>query len=928
MKTKVLITILGLMLGLQTLKAQITPDSATMSMPGIDTSFVATLADSTAIALDSLGNPIDSTLTTIDSLEFEIKQPAQVAFSEDALDAEVESYGKDSMYYDIKNSKLHLWGLGGEAYVKYESITLTADYIVFDWTTNIVIAEGIKDSLGRGSGVTKFEEGEETFDSKKLRYNFKTSKGIIYDAVSQYNDIYVRAGKGKFTGKGAEEDQHDDHIFSEGASFSTCNHPDPHFCIRSRKQKVVPNKVIVVGPSNVELGGVPTPLWLPFGFFPLNQQKSTGLIFPDNYEYSERWGFGLKRIGWYFPINDRVDLQLTGDIYTRGTFGLHALTRYKKRYKYSGNLNIDFGNQRTEVPGSVDIANTQSFAIKWNHTQDPTAHPTNKFGGSINIQTNNHQSLVDNDVDVVFEKNLSSNLNFNKIFPGKPYSLSASFNHSQNSGTRDVTVSFPNLNFNMRRVNPFKGMRKPGKPEQWYEKIGVSYTGNAQNKFTAKDTTLFTQKTLDEAKFGVKHKVDLNASGFRFFKYFNFNTGGSYTEIWNFKTLEKQFDPTPVLDTIWINKEGGIYSLDTIAYGSIEDVNNFGFKPLRTFNANANVSTEIFGLIQFKKGWLRGVRHVIKPRAGLSYTPDFTTDFWDYFREVQRSTLDDIDLLEYSIFEGGLYGTAPTGGKQMNLTYNIGNIIEGKYYSKKDSTFQKFKLLNSIDISGRYNLAADSMAWSIINMSGNTNILNGFSRLNLQATFDPYTFKDGKRQNRLVWDQRKKLFRFSTASASLNTGFTIKKLVDIFSGNGKNSSGKVDASKKKDTGPESLLDMLGNFKFSHQLRTTLTRIESNGSAKDTFAITTHNLSLTGKIQLTDKWRISINRIAYDFNSKRLVYPQFTFYRDLHCWEMSMSWTPERNVFNFSLKVKPGSMDFLKVPYQRNRADGGQGFGGF
>jgi len=937
------------MLGLQQLKAQITPEIDTMRTPAVDSVLTAISSDSTAIALDSIGNPIiaapallfdslgnpiiDSAFAKIDATEFEVRQTAKIAYSQDSLDAEVESYGQDSMRYDIKNNKVHLWGLSGKAYVKYQTITLTADYIVYDWTTNIVIAEGIKDSLGRGSGITKFEDGEETFDSKKLKYNFKTSKGIIYDAVSQYNDVYVRAGKGKFSGKGAEENQQDDHIFSEDCIFTTCNHPHPHFGIRSRKQKVVPNKVIVVGPSNVELGGVPTPLWLPFAFFPLKQQKSTGLIFPDNYEYSEQWGFGLKNIGWYFPISDYIDLQLTGDIYTRGTFGLHANSRYRKRYKYSGSFSLDFANQRVETSGSTRILNNQSFGVRWSHSQDATAHPTNKFGGSINLQTNNYQSQVENDAASVFQNNLSSNLTFNKIFPGKPYTMSASFNHSQNSQSRKVDVSFPNLNFNLRRVNPFKGKRKAGKPEQWYEKIGVTYSGNAQNKFSATDTTLFTRQTLDDAKFGVKHTVKVDASGFRFFKYFNFSTGASYDEIWNFKTIQKQFDPTPVVDTIWINLEQKIFSLDTVSYGTVDDNTKYGFKPLRTFSANANVRTEIFGLLQFKKGWLRGIRHVVKPNIGLSYRPDFTTDFWDYFEEVQQSTLQDVETLRYSIFDGGLYGTAPTGGQQMNLTYSISNLIEGKYYTKKDSTFNKFKVLDNINISGNYNLAADSMGWSLVNMTGNTSFLNGLTRLNLRATFDPYVLRDGQRQNELVWNDRKKLFRFSSGTASLNTGFTIKTLTDMFSGKAEKggikggTKGRAKATINTQGGQESLLEMLGRFRFSHQINAGLNRMESNGILKDTFAITTHNIRLDGDIQLTDKWRISIKQISYDFKTKRLVYPYFTFYRDLHCWEMSMSWAPERNVFNFSLKVKPGSMDFLKVPYQRNRADGGQ-FSGF
>ena len=411
-----------------------------------------------------------------------------------------------------------------------------------------------------------------------------------------------------------------------------------------------------------------------------------------------------------------------------------------------------------------------------------------------------------------------------------------------------------------------------------------------------------------------------------FFKYFNFSTSANYDEIWNFKTLEKQFDATPVVDTVWISMEEGTFTLDTTSFGTIDEDRKFGFKPMRVFNTSANVRTEIFGLLQFKKGWLRGVRHVIKPNIGLSYRPDYTTDFWDYFKEVQEDSRYPDETQQYSIFDGGLYGSAPSGGKQMNLTYSIGNLIEGKYYSKKDSSFNKFKVLDAINISGSYNMAADSMGFSRIGMTGNTSFFKNLSRLTLRATFDPYVFEDGGRVNKLVWNERKKLFRFDNAQAGLSTNFTVKQLKELFGGKSNVTKSKGKEKTKRVIGEESLLEMLEKFRFNHQINTTLTRIKSGGSQKDTFAISNHSIRLDGDIQLTDKWRVSIKQISYDFKSKRLVYPYFTFYRDLHCWEMSMSWAPERNVFNFSLKVKPGSMDFLKVPYQRNRADGQ--FGGF
>jgi len=922
LKAKVLIIFLGIIAGLIPLNAQVTPELDTLGTSNIDSILQSIIPDSTSIAIDTSIFPVDSNIQVVNN------QATPPAISEDALESEVESFGEDSMRYDIKNSEIHLWG---NAYVKYETITLTADYIVFNWNTNIVTAEGITDTLGNTTGLPNFQDGEEAFDASKLRYNFKTSKGIIYDAVSQYNDLYVRGGKAKFVGKGAEDHVAEDHIYSSDAIFTTCNHPEPHFGIRSKKQKVVPGKVVVVGPSNIELGGVPTPLYLPFGFFPLKQGKRTGLMFQD-YEYSEQWGFGLKSVGWYFPINDYLDVILTGDIYSRGTYRVNANSRYRKRYKYDGGVTLSYSDLRNESTENLDISHVKSFGIRWNHNQAATAHPTNTFGGSINLQTNNHQSNTENDVESVFDNQISSNLNYRKIFPGKPITFNASFNHSQNSKTRAVFIDFPNLSFNMTRVNPFEGMRKPGKPEQWYEKIAFTYRADAKNRFETTDTSLFTQQTLTDAKYGVKHNIGMNASGFTFLKHFNFGVNANYQEVWNFKYLEKQFDPTLVVDTIWINEIENTFTLDTIAYGTvIDDIKN-GFQPLRVFNTSASLNTTVYGLMQFKKGWLRGLRHVMRPDISLNYAPDYTTDFWNYFREVQTDTrydgTNDEFIEEYSIFSGGVsaFNDQPSSaGQNLSIGYGINNTFEGKYYSKKDSTMKKFKMLKNIIIRGNYNIAADSFQWSLVNMSGTTPLFKNLSTLNLAAVFDPYVFEDGRRMNKTMLKEEGKLFRFAQATATIRTSFTIKKLRDLFGG--KDKSVKPASTARPKVGQESLLDMLNNFSLNHTINTSLNRIESNGLPKDTFQISAHSLSLQGNIQLTEKWRIGINNISYNFMAKRLIYPSLSFYRDLHCWELSMNWTPERDIFTFSLKVKPGSMDFLKVPYQRNRADGA-GFGGF
>ena len=910
------------MLPFTELLAQITPPVDTIAVPELDSTLSTPPTTTDLIDFsDQIAGKRDS--SSRPNTNVTLFQSPNVKYSKDSLDSEVESFGNDSMRYDIKNTEVHLWG---DAYVKYKTITLTADYIIYNWTSNLVTAEGTVDSLTRQTrGMPNFKDGEEAFDAGKLKYNFKTGKGKIYDAVTQYNDVYVRSGEGKFLSKDASNQQLDDHIYSCDAIFTTCNHPHPHFGIRSRKQKVIPNKVVVVGPSNVELGGVPTPLWLPFGFFPLKQGQRTGLVFPQDYEYSEEWGFGLRNVGWYFPMNDYIDLILTGDIYTRGTFRIHANSRYKKKYKYNGSFLLDFSNERTEIPNTVEVRPNRSFRFVWNHKQDRTAHPTNTFGGGINFQTNSYQAQVLTEPDARLNTNIGSNLNFSKTFPGKPFNITAGFNHSQNARSRAVTIVFPDFKFRMKQIYPFKGKRKPGKTEQWYEQISLTYNADALNRFTATDTTVFTQQTLQDAKFGVRHDARLNTS-FRLLKWFNFTPSVTYKEIWNFRLLERQFDPEAVVDTIFNDAEG-TFTLDTVSYGTVIDNVKYGFKPLRLFNSSISMNTAIYGTMQFKKGWLRGLRHIAKPSFGLSYTPDYTNDAFGYFKEVQTDSRfeNEEDFEQYSIFTGGAFNDQPSNqGKSMALTYGVQNIFEGKYYSKKDSSLQKFRFLNTVDMRGSYNIAADSFQWSTIRMSGATRLFGQFSNLQLSATYDPLDFQNGRRVDKTVWSQRKKLFRFVDASARLSTRITVKQLKELITGKPKKLE-KGEKAPKRVIGEESLLTMLENFSFNHSINMSLKRIYNNDIAKDTFQISTHTISMSGKIQLTDKWGINFQQISYDFKSKQMVYPSLTFYRDLHCWELSMAWRPSINFFSFSLKVKPGSLDFLKVPYGRNRADGARAF---
>ncbi len=856
----------------------------------------------------------DSTIIPTTSVQKET-----VDVSKDALDEPIEYSAKDSMIFDVANEQVHLYG---DASVAYGDLTLDADYILFNWANNTVSAEYLLDSLGKKTGIPEFKEGDMGFTSQKMKYNFKTKKGIIYDVSTRQNDLYVLGAKAKFTAGDKDSlNTQDDCVFSEDAIFTSCNHPgQPHYGIRSKKQKVIPGKLVVVGPSNLEIAGVPTPFWLPFGFFPIQDTKSSGLIFPQDYEYSPEWGYGLRNVGWYFPISDNFDLEVSSDLYVRGTWRARALAGYKKRYKYIGNASIDFANLRREL-GDASVEYDRSIGIRWSHRQDPKAHPTNQFGGSINLQTNDNQSRNQNDARSALTNELSSNLSFSKSFPGRPFRFTASFNHSQNTNTKKVRISFPTLDFQMQEIYPFK--RKNGLGEQkWFEKIGLRYKFNAKNIFETTDTTLFTQQTLDDAQFGVKHDIDLNTS-FRILKYINITPSASYKETWYWKTQNKTFDETLLIeiDSVMNPLDSTYLETRDTTFGMVDEFTEFGFKPLRQFDMGISANTQIFGTLLFKKGWLRGIRHVMKPSVGFSYTPDYTNPDFGYFRYVSTDSRDQYDNPElYNIFDEGIYGKPSSGGKQMAFTYGIANTIEAKTYSRRDSTEKKIKIFRSFNINGSHNFARDSLQWSDVTMGGTTDLIKGVSSLNLRGVMTPYT-KNDQNESVLLWKENKKLLNLTSATATIRTNLNARNIKKLFTKDKERPDTK-DA-QKTDVKEASFLDVLSNMGLSHNI---VFKVSELSSGVDTFTIATNSLSLRGEIPLTEKWKLSVGNIGYDFNSKRITYPDLGFYRDLHCWEMGANWQPSRGTYLFFIRVKPGNpLGFLDLPYQKNNADA---FGGF
>ncbi|MBK8555562.1 MAG: LPS-assembly protein LptD [Lewinellaceae bacterium] len=860
--------------------------------------------DSTAmIRPDSLPPvPVDSAVVDLKA----------VKLSSEGLDDIIDYGSRDSMWFDVKNKQLHLWGA---AYVKYTALDIKAGYILMDYSKNEISAQMFPDSTGQLAGAPEFNDGEQAFSAEKLRYNFKSKKGIIYQARTKQEDLYVLGEKAKFVGSSADTTGTAENvIYNSDALITTCDDPHPHFGIRTNKLKVIPNKLVVTGLSNLELGGIPTPLILPFGFFPITKTRKAGLIIPRDFEFADQEGLGVKDWGWYQPISDHMDLTLKFNAYVSGSFGALADFRYNYKYKYTGNFNLNFNNRVTEDSQAKKVS-AKSFGLRWSHNQDAKAHPTRKFGGSVNIQTNRDQQRNRNDFNSVYQNTLTSNLTFSKTFPGKPFAFNASLSHSQNTQTRLMNITLPNAAFTVQRIYPFKRKIQLTK-ERWYEKISLTYNAKLQNSFQATDTTLFTQQTLNTARMGIQHQANTDFT-FKLFKYINVAPRINYEENWYPYTIEKRlldqikykidttFEGTTPVEFV-IDSAKTVWGVDTT-------YRDWGLNSFRKFDVGVSVNTALFLTKQFKKGWFRGIRHTVKPSASIGVGPDYSK----YFRTYDTSLRPGLENPRtYSIYDDGIFGRPTNGRRDVILNYSLVNVLEMKFFSAKRDTVLRKRIFDNLAFSGSYNFSVDSFQWSPISTGGLFRLFKGVTNLSWNASFDPYVLDaNGRRQDRLLIKEEGRLLRVSTFSMALNTGGSLKQIRGLFSGKDNAATVRSPAGQQSDV----FVDWFDNFRINHRI--SLDRRIISGTNRDTFLIGTNNISISGDIPLSSKWAINIGNIAYDFPSKQMVFPDIGFTRDLHCWQLSMRWQPTRGTYEVFIGVKPGSLDFVKMPYRKNNFDG-------
>ena len=868
--------------------------------------------DSVTINIDDLKIQKDTTSKTDLSKD---PSPKKYKISKDAITDTIKYSAKDSMRFVIPDRKLYLYG---DAKIEYDDNELEAPYITLDGKTNIAKAESTRDSTRKVIDNPVFRSKEGEFEAVKFEINTKTKQGFVNQLLTKQDDLFIHGEQSKIITKNDSTGVKENIFMSKNALITTCPceiGEVPDYGIRSTKQKIYTDrKLAIIGPSYLEIKGVPTPLVLPFGFFPLSSNKRSGLLIPNDYGFRPSYGYGLQGIGYYWSPNDKIAFSTTADIYTRGSWGLSENIQYKKRYKYSGGLRLDYSTINLGDRSAADFSLSKSFLINWNHSQDAKAHPYNTFSANLQIQNRNHLSNNFTDANNQLNQQLTSSVNFRRNFPSSPVTFTAGFRHSQNTQSGDIKFNFPDLALNVNTFYPFRvGDKNPGKVT-WYEKIGINYNTNFKNEWNTTDTTIFDSNILEDSKFGLDHNLSTSGN-YTVLKYLNLTPSINYKEVWYFRELNKTYDPSLLLDSIY-NATGELVQVDT-TFGSINDNQKWNFERIPTTSFSLSSRTNLYGMLNLNDKGLKAVRHVMTPSINYSYSPDYSSRKDKYDRTVSNVDSRFEGATTYTTLDGAIFGT-PSSAKSSRINFSINNSIEAKF-SNRDSTKEdkKIKLIRQLNIGGNYDFNKDSIKLSTINFSANNSFLFDIINFNWNMTADPYVRNEnGQNINRFLATTKQGLFRVNNANYSFNTSLSWNKIKDVY---GKISSINKETAKESTTSnTQKHLDaFIKNLTVSHNF---IIR-RSNTIALDTTQISTHEITISNaQFAITDKWKIGINRLGYDFTKEIITFPDFSFYRDLNCWEMEMRWQPRFNTYNFSIRVKPSTLGFINLPQKKNRFD--------
>jgi len=888
---------------------QIYPVSAQSNLKnrgGIGNSVDKPVGDSLKIAKkllisagDSLINPLDS--LTSDSLNVSnvLADTIKLPTATGDLTEPIIYQAKDSIIYDIENEMIHLFN--GSS-VKYNDTEIAAPEMHFNYVDKTVTANVGTDSIKTKGKLAKervvlMQDGKE-YEGDKMVYNFETEKGKINQLLTSDD------GEGFIHGEEVKMNEYGE-LFAKDAYYTTCEADHPHFHINVEKVKIIPNKLIVSGPANLVIADVPTPLVLPFGIFPLNKNRSSGIILP-TYGRDFRMGFFLQNGGYYWAGNDHMDLSVLGDIFTNGTWKISLASNYKMRYRYNGNIKLSFGRDFIEDRITPDFMADNHYSIYWRHTQDGKARPNHSFGATVDIRSAKINRTFVNNSQSDLTNVLTSNINYGYNFPRSPFSFNVSANHRHNLNTHDFTISLPNASLNMSTIYPFEKKVRVGS-KKWYESTNIRYTGRFNNTLETLDSLIFEKETYRNFKTSISHSIPINVN-IKLFKYFTFNPNITYTENWFFKYLDWSYDA----DSIPAGSEtAGTIKADTLR----------GFAQSRKFgNIGPSLNTTLYGIFNFKRGKVKAFRHVLTPNISYNFLPDFSRPFWKNYDTVEYINAEGRDTTFKALrFTGG---QSISSRRTSNLGFGFGNRFDMKIRTPKDSINKekKIELIRILNIRSSYDFEKDSFNMADISLSANTNFLNKIT-VNFNAAFDPYVYDTllGRRVDTLlVTHKKRKLARLKWASLKLGTSFGSKDVEEYFSEKGTESDiWEINQY------PERFLDFnqKWNISLNYNFRIEKRLDYSENKSIDSLAVTSHNLDVNFDFNLTDKWKLSGNT-GYNFKDNIVTGTNLRITRDLHCWQMSFNVTPfgRSRSYNFRINVKASVLQDLKLTRARNWYD--------
>lgn len=837
------------------------------------------------------------------------------------LDAVANFESSDSVVMFGRN----LIYLYGDAQVTYGDLKLDAAEVNVDLRTSDVYALGRRDSTGELIGTPVFDEKGTPYESETMSYNFKSQKGYITNVVTQQGEGYITGGRAK--------KNEDDSFYFEDGKYSTCdNHECPHFYLQLTRSKLKAGKNVVTGPAYMVLAGLPLPLAVPFGYFPFSESYASGVIVPTFGDDYNR-GFYLSNGGYYFAINDNVDLALTGEIYTKGSWGLNAQSTYSKRYKYSGNFAANYLVTITGDKGQSDYSKATNFQIRWSHSQDSKANPNMTLSASVNFTTSGYTR---NDLNSYYssgftENTKSSTVNMTYKIPNSKWSVSSTLNVSQRTQDSTLTVSFPNFTVTMSQLYPFKRKRAVG-DERWYEKIRMSYSGQFQNSLTANQNQFFKKSLIKDWRNGMKHSIPLSAT-FNLLKYINLTPSVTLNDRMYSSKVRRQWDPNAAAEVC-----------DT----------TYSFYNVWDFNASVSMDTKIYGFFQplpFLGDKVKMIRHVLTPTVSFNASPDFSSPFFGYYGSYDYTNSAGQQVSrKYSMFPNSLYGV-PGQGKTGSVSVSLANNLEMKVKSDNDSIGEKkVSLIENFTVSQSYNFAADSLNWSNINTSILLRLVKNFN-LNLSAVWDVYTYQLNEagnpvRVNIPRWKAGKGLGKLSSTGTSFSYTFNNDTFKNLF---GKKDDKKdtkrpddededIDADDERSRRPRGInrnnhdddiaVGSNGYMQWSVPWSLTFNysvnygygsfnkqKMEYNGRI-------TQNLSFSGNIRPTTNWNFSFSA-SYNFDTHKLAYMNCNISRDLHCFTMSASVIPvgPYKSFNFHIAVKSSLLSDLKYDKRSSSSTG-------